>query len=177
MQRNIAVLADGKFLLAGAANISNWDFAIAKYNADGSLDTTFGTGGKVTLHISGNDNINGITIRNSGKILVCGEINATPNYDAAMALYNANGILDTTFGTNGIVTVTFTEANDSFNNAIELSDGKILLAAGVGDPGANFAITRYTTILNTKQSFLEIHLRTGSFWQEEKPVAIFPNPG
>jgi len=96
-------LSDGKLLFAGNSLLSggNYVFALARYNADGTLDTTFDGDGKVTTDFT--DNINGIengkcvTVQADGKILVAGECEG----DFAIVRYNTDGSLDTTFSNDG----------------------------------------------------------------------------
>ena len=79
----------------------------------GSLDTTFGTGGKVTTSIgSSYDVANALGIQSDGRIVVAGSSYNGSNYDFALVRYNANGSLDTTFGTGGIVTTSIGSSND-----------------------------------------------------------------
>ncbi|MFN9917255.1 MAG: delta-60 repeat domain-containing protein, partial [Pirellulaceae bacterium] len=90
---NAAVLqADGKLLVAGK---SNANFALGRYNIDGSLDTAFGGGsGIVTTNLGGTDEATGIALRSDGRILLGGSSGS----DFALVRYLANGSLDTAFG-------------------------------------------------------------------------------
>src|SRR5262249_12672180 len=86
---SVTVQSDGKILVAGSA----WnDFALARYNADGSLDTSFDGDGKVTTDIGLSDQGNSVTVQADGKILVAG---VTGIGDFALVRYNADGTLDT----------------------------------------------------------------------------------
>src|SRR5262249_16870407 len=125
-----AVQPDGKILSAGgAANSRGYrSLAVLRYNADGSLDNTFGSGGivltnlvKLTFNGSG---FSGGALQSDGKIVVAGSqlLSATPigtqyDWEWVLARYNANGTLDTTFGTGrhptGIVELNLTTGNDS----------------------------------------------------------------
>lgn len=93
----ILVEPSGKILAAG---VSGGDFALAQYNANGSLDTTFGNGGIVTTDFGGDDEIYGIALAADGSIIAAG----TSDDSLALARYNANGSLDSTFGSGGKVT-------------------------------------------------------------------------
>ncbi len=157
----LAVQADGKIIAAGFSfginNIKNKDFALARYEADGSLDTTFGVSGRVTTGISGtqstgHDIINAIAIQPlDGKIVVGGSafqgtIGASDNF--ALARYMPDGTLDTSFGTgmNGIETRTSTVGNEAINGLALQSDNKIVVA-GTAFTGVNqnFIVGRYNT--------------------------------
>jgi uncharacterized delta-60 repeat protein len=114
---DVALQADGKIVVAGEAQSADGtvsEFAIARFNANGTLDTTFGTGGKVTTNIVGampggvSDPAQAVLIQADGKILAAGLSSACAKcaHLSALARYNANGSLDTTFGTGGTVAVT-----------------------------------------------------------------------
>src|SRR5262245_40277122 len=108
----VAVQPDGKIIVAGGAVVSDIDadFALTRYNQDGSLDSTFGSGGKVTTDFFGDIDLGlGVAIQPpDGKIIVVGTAvkPAADHYDTfyALARYQSNGALDTTFGTGGKVT-------------------------------------------------------------------------
>ncbi len=72
--QDVAVQADGKIVAAGYAIVnSNWDFALARYNTDGSLDTSFDGDGKVTTAIgSGNDQAHAVALQADGKVVAAG---------------------------------------------------------------------------------------------------------
>ena len=142
----VAVQSDGKIVAAGYANTgSNDDFALARYNADGVLDTTFDSDGKVTTDFSsGEDRGFAMSLQSGGKIVVAGYANNGSNDDFAMARYNANGSLDSTFGTGGKVTTAIGSGNDRIRAIALQSDGKIV-AAGYANNGTDwdFALARY----------------------------------
>jgi len=106
---SIVLLVDGKLMLAGGeytSGTTNGDFVLARFNADGSLDTSFGTGGAVTTDFDGgNDGSWTAAFQADGKILVGGQASVGSDTDFALARYNANGTLDTTFGSGGKTTV------------------------------------------------------------------------
>jgi uncharacterized delta-60 repeat protein len=153
----VALQADGKLVVVGQTYTNNdytgEDFAVARYNSNGSLDTTFGTNGKVTTDFPGLAAVaSSVVIQPDGKILVAG--GAFPNFtflgDFKLVRYNSNGSLDTTFGVGGIVTTSF-PGQGSYAFALALQpDGKIL-AAGTdfvnfsSDDSSNtdFALERY----------------------------------
>ncbi|MBI3005695.1 MAG: calcium-binding protein, partial [Ignavibacteriales bacterium] len=121
--RALAIQSDGKILAAGEGRSSgNYFFAVVRYNADGTLDTTFGTGGKVT-NDSGNT-AEAVLVQTDGKILVAGY---TDNSDFAVARYNSDGSLDTTFGINGLAVADIGNADIALSSVIQ-SDGKIVMA-------------------------------------------------
>ena len=98
----MALQADGKILLAGSTwNGTDEDFAVVRYNADGSLDTLFGAGGTVVTPVgTGQDRVHGITVQPDGRILLVGDAVIGATLDVALARYNADGSLDSSCGVN-----------------------------------------------------------------------------
>jgi uncharacterized delta-60 repeat protein len=144
----VVVQADGKLVAAGGAKTSrSQDFALARYNPNGTLDTTFGTGGKVTTDFAGNDDqAFAVVLQSDGKIVAAGQ--ASTGYrggDFALARYNPNGSLDTTFGTGGKVTTDFAGDTDEAHGLVLQPDGKLVAAgqASTGYRGSEFALARY----------------------------------
>jgi uncharacterized delta-60 repeat protein len=93
-----------KILAAGAAfrSSTTGDFAVVRYNANGTLDAAFGTGGKVTTDLgSNNEEVTSMAVQPDGKILVAGYTTQATGQMAALVRYNANGSLDTSFGSGG----------------------------------------------------------------------------
>lgn len=144
----LGIQSDGKILVAG---YSDNNIAVVRYKTDGSLDISFGTGGKVTTSVgSSSSYASGLKIQSDGKIVVSGYyingINAAedPIYDMAMVRYNANGSLDTSFGTGGKVTTPFGNSDDFANSLVIQSDGKIvILGYYENDSKYDFALVRY----------------------------------
>ena len=149
----MAVQTDGKIILAGnttSYSPTTISFTIVRYNINGTLDNTFGTSGVVITSMGAGSmsNAYSVAIQNNGKIIVagCSRINSTAYNDFTLCRYNVNGILDNTFGTNGIVKTTISSSSyfDRINGIAIQSDGKII-CAGTTDNGSNkdFAIVRY----------------------------------
>jgi uncharacterized delta-60 repeat protein len=144
---SVVVQNDGKIVAAGFSDNGNWDFAIVRYNANGSLDTSFNGTGKVRTPIgSGTDYGNDVALQDDGKIIVAGWSSNGSNDDFAVVRYNPNGSLDTTFGGTGKVTTNFGNANDTGYSVEVQDDGKILVAGLSETPdNADFALVRYNT--------------------------------
>src|SRR5438270_6242036 len=152
----VAVQTDGKLVVVGTTYINNdfsdEDFAVARYNPDGTLDKTFGVGGKVQTDFPGLAAVaSSVVVQPDGKIVVAG--GAFPLFtflgDFKVVRYNSNGSLDTSFGDGGIVTTTFPEGSYAFDVALQ-ADGKIIAAGTVfvdfnpGDSSnTDFALARY----------------------------------
>ena len=149
----IAIQTDGKIVLAGksqtSGNFPPYVFALTRYNTNGSLDNTFGASGIVTTSIGINSAANDIVIQADGKILAAGSSDSLGSYNFTFSRYNTNGILDTTFDTDGIVTSSFEESQLVELTAITLQvDGKIV-ATGCGPSNimynCNIGVARYNT--------------------------------
>jgi uncharacterized delta-60 repeat protein/uncharacterized repeat protein (TIGR01451 family) len=143
----VAIQGDGKIVAAGGAFVSdNQDFAMARYNTDGSLDTTFDGDGKVTTDLAGGfDQANAVAIQGDGKIVAAGLANVSGAFDFAVARYNADGSLDTTFDGDGKVTTDLAGGTDQAF-AVAIQGGKIVVTGGaVVSGGEDFALARYNT--------------------------------
>ncbi len=135
---SVAIQADGKIVAAGS---SSGDFALARFNADGSLDTSFDGDGKVTTAIlSGDDVANSVAIQADGKIVAAGSSHNGSDYDFALARFNIDGSLDTSFDGDGIVTTSIMSSSDFALSVAIQADGKIVAA---GDSSGDFALVRY----------------------------------
>jgi uncharacterized delta-60 repeat protein/LPXTG-motif cell wall-anchored protein len=144
---SIALQTDGKIIVAGVSLNVDRDFAIVRYNTNGSLDTTFDTDGKVTTDFGSgaNDDARSVTVQSDGKIIVAGFSFVNDN-DFVIARYNTNGSLDTTFDTDGKVTTDFgSGANDDARSVTVQSDGKIIVAGDSSSGNAQLAVARYNT--------------------------------
>ena len=148
----VAIQPDGKIVVAGNTSpllSGQLDFAIARYNSDGSLDATFGSGGKVTTDFFGNlDQAADLIITADGKIVVGGTATADgSSFDFAMARYNSNGSLDPTFGSGGKVTTNLFGGFDVCFSINLQTDGKLVLTGDAISPvfGSILAIARYNS--------------------------------
>jgi len=116
------IQSDGKIIVAGKSYFNYKEFyTVARYNTNGSIDTTFGSNGLVIINTQNYDTVNDIAIDTNGKIIVAGG-----NTYAVLLRLNSNGSLDTTFGTNGFAS--FTSGFSSVYDVKVLSSGKILVA-------------------------------------------------
>jgi uncharacterized delta-60 repeat protein len=147
--RAVAVQPDGKTVIAGNAQIngSNYDFAIARYNSDGSLDGTFSGDGKVTTEFfGGDDGAYAMVLQPDGKILAAGHsYNVSAGYVFGLARYVFNGDMDTSFDLDGIQAINFvdgTAAETALGVALQ-TDEKIVAAGYAPVGGVNdFALAR-----------------------------------
>ncbi len=125
----IALQPDGKILVAGNTVGTNHDFALERYNRDGSLDTSFATSGKLTLDIQGyRDDVEDLALQIDGKILLAGfSTDADGNEDFALVRLNSDGSLDTGFGNDGMVTTELGALQERGHSMALQPDGKILV--------------------------------------------------
>ena len=161
---DVVLQTDGKIVAAGTVFVdfiigesSDTDFALARYNTDGTPDATFGNGGQVSTDFLGfEDDAFSVLIQPDGKIVAVGSANDPATfYDFAAARYLSNGTIDTTFGVAGKVRTDFGDQNfDRARSAVLQPDGKIVAAGFAISHGGgvqNFAVARYTStgILDT----------------------------
>jgi uncharacterized delta-60 repeat protein len=146
--RALVQQADGKLVAAGGTDAfaTGSDFALARYNPDGTLDPSFGTGGTVTTDIGGYINeVNALIRLADGKLVAAGwALGPTGTFDFALARYNPDGTLDPSFGTSGAVTTDIGGGDDFARALVVQADGK-LVAAGVdgSEFGTSVALARY----------------------------------
>jgi uncharacterized delta-60 repeat protein len=132
---NIVLQPDGKIVMAASGSSPS----LVRYNTDGTLDTTFGTNGKVAVAVSG-----AVALQTDGKLIVGGGIPG----GVGLARYASNGALDTTFGTNGVVSVWETGDSNfqySFGDLAIQPDGKIVVISiqeAIGGNHVNCMIAR-----------------------------------
>ena len=144
----VAIDYNGKIIIAGKQNDGSKDnFVLVRYNDDGSLDTSFDTDGIVSTAIgSDDDQAYSVTIDSDGKIIVAGTSDTTPASDFAVARYNDDGSLDTTFSGDGLVTTDVGEGSADFFSVAIQDDDKIVAAGRSFISGhGNFTIVRYNT--------------------------------
>ena len=141
----MAIQTDGKIVVAGFSfSGPNSRFALARYNSDGTLDSTFGTGGVVTSAVGiGDARAASLVIQPDGKLIAAGVAFNGLNTDFAVARYNTDGTLDSTFGTGGSVTTDFNSVNDAGASVSIQSDGKVLVAGASVGANEDFAVARY----------------------------------
>ena len=128
----MAVDSQGRIVVAGESGSFLFDFAVARYNADGSLDETFGDGGVVVSDFGGDDRAKSIAIQPDGAILVGGSgwVDSGAE-DFALARYLDDGSLDESFGDGGGVVTDFRGGDDRATSVLLRPDGRIALAGNI----------------------------------------------
>ena len=137
----VLIQPDGKIVAAGSAYDGDPDCGIARYNTDGSLDSTFSGDGKAIVAFGGDDECHDIAILEDGDLVIVGSYqdSLALDVDFAVARLNANGTPDTGFDSDGVTTTGFGDIEYAYAVAIQ-PDGKILVA---GDSGENVCVARY----------------------------------
>lgn len=148
LANDVKIQSDGKIVVAGYTNGGlDADFAIVRFNANGSLDNSFDNDGIFTHPIVGtfNEYANALAIQSDGKIVVVGSSNNL-FYDFIITRYNPNGSLDSTFDVDGVVVTDFGVSTD-FGAATDVAlqnDGKILVTGYKNNATVlNIALNRY----------------------------------
>lgn len=144
---SMLVLPSAQILLGGGTDNSATaptagSFALARYNANGSLDTSFGTGGIVITDFAGNEEVDALALTPDGKIVAAGEYFLYPNVGFDLARYNANGALDTSFNGTGMLSYSLGQTgSDSLLPGLAVqSDDKIVVGA---HQNSEFALYRF----------------------------------
>jgi uncharacterized delta-60 repeat protein len=143
--RAVVLQPDGKIVAGGqSSNASETVFTLVRYDTDGSLDPTFGSGGVVTTQVgTGDSSIQGLALQPDGKIVADGDAMEGPG----VVRYDADGSLDPSFGSGGIVTApAFTGQSVGVGPLVLQPDGKIVITVG-------FGVVRYETNGTVDPSF------------------------
>jgi uncharacterized delta-60 repeat protein len=157
--RTSVIQTNGQIVAAGDSDFgSNHDnFALARFNGDGSLDTAFGSQGRVTSDVSAlGSSIEAAAFDTNNNILVAGiyEVPGGVSH-IALARYKPDGSLDTTFGSGGVVTTTIGYTDVAEALAIQ-ADGKIVVGGSIQNAfeGTTFyALLRYNADGSIDQNF------------------------
>lgn len=163
--RTVAFQADGKIVVGGLAMTSGFgrDFGLARFNNDGSLDASFGGDGLVVTRFSDNyaqayeEVVESLVIQPDGKVVAAGTLR-DPSQSRyilsnriALARYNADGSLDSDFGTNGLVESNFGNELNAAMIVAQQSDGKFVIGGYTGfvsedyQTRRDFMVARYNT--------------------------------
>jgi len=155
----VAIQSDGKIIAAGYSTQDfdlSTDFTIVRYNTDGTLDNSFGTGGIVVtdLNIS-EDGIFSIAIQLDGKIVAAGPSRdlSTQITSFGVVRYNSDGSLDNSFGNSGKVTTSISNSRDDAYKVLITSDNKIIVAGRSITTGTSIAIAKYNSDGSLESSF------------------------
>lgn len=149
----VAVQPDGKVVAVGYVSTASAgrDFAVIRLNTNGTLDTTFGSGGRVSFNFNSaarDDIARAVAIQPDGRIVVAGEADVTGfgNFDIVLARLHLDGSFDASFGAGGMVVTDLPNNRPDFGRALALQpDGRILVAGYSNRPttGDDFVAVRY----------------------------------
>lgn len=155
--RAMTIQSNGMIVVAGTAEVSSgskiYDFAVARFDANGTIDNSFGTNGVVTTNINANDIPEGVAVQSDGKIVVGGTSNEDGDANYTVVRYTSGGVIDGGYGVGGIATydmATFGTAGSSDHGhgmALQ-ADGKVLVtgfSAPAGGGNGNVVTMRLTT--------------------------------
>jgi uncharacterized delta-60 repeat protein len=143
---SVVVQLNGKVVIGCTVGDSNNDFGLARFNSNGTLDTTFSGDGKVRTKFLVTDQLFGLALQADGKILAAGFAGGPSGRDFALARYKLGGGLDPTFSKDGKLRTDFNGGEDDEARALLIQpNGRIVLAgfgAGFGSSSV-FALARY----------------------------------
>lgn len=137
------VQPDGKIIVVGdSGEPAVYKATVVRFNTDGTLDTSFGTGGNVTITIPSAKSFGmDVALQDDGKIVIGARTWDNVTGNMVLARLNTDGSFDNTFGTNGVV-IANSGGSDVLASVIIADDGKIYIA---GDSDDNFSIARFNT--------------------------------
>src|SRR6185295_9734172 len=178
----VAIQTDGKIVAAGFSGSSSKDFAVARYNTNGSLDSSFGTGGIVTTSFGIDPEVAyAVAIQTDGKIVAAGSANGTGesgvNNKFALARYDTNGVLDNSFGVGGKVTTSF--LGGGLIRAIAIQTDNKIVAAGQVSPNIvpkDFILARYNSDGSLDSTFGSGGIVTTDFISDDCAQAVVLQP-
>jgi uncharacterized delta-60 repeat protein len=150
------VQSDGKMVLAGFSGLAtNADLAVARYLPDGSVDETFGEGGKSIHDVGGSaDYCRCVIVQPDGKILVVGNSGFGDESQFLLARFCKDGSSDVGFGNKGFVTTAIGDSSSIATSEILLADGKILVAGQASqNHKKSFVLVRYNADGSLDPSF------------------------
>ena len=177
--RDVVVQSDGKILVAGQTLELNNKFAVVRYHSDGSLDTSFDIDGRVSTSLgNGRSYATSMALQGDGKLIVGGYFlaNTGGGHDFALARYNTDGSLDTSFNGDGKVVLDFGGSNDFVYDVKVQSDGAIVVTGSVGNA---LAVARFNPDGTADASFGTAGLVTTTVQATSSgsEVVIQPNGG
>jgi uncharacterized delta-60 repeat protein len=170
---DVAIQPDGKIVAVGRTG--GGDFGLARYSPDGSLDTSFSGDGKATTDLGGLDYGRAVALQADGKIVVAGTTLVGADGDFALARYNPDGTLDSSFSGDGKETPDFGVRHDGEAVALQ-ADGKIVVAGSTQSDDGNFALTRHQTDGSLDTSFSGNGEQTTNFGGRDYGHAVAIRP-
>lgn len=152
----VVIQGDGKIIVGGtrypATGASS--FALMRFTAAGVLDSTFGTGGRLTTTNASNSlQAQTLLLQADGKPVLAGLITVAGDREFACARYSSAGVLDASFGNAGLAITSLGSTQDTALDAVLDSSGRVLMAGYAVSTSAQFALLRLTTSGSPDTSF------------------------
>lgn len=155
--KSLCIQPDGKIVVGGSFGITNLgdNFCVMRFNSDGTVDDEFGENGLSWVSISNlDDAIQAIAIDNSGRIVAAGYSDDSGNSlfsEVTLTRFTADGLFDATFGTNGVVTTSYTDSStDNVYAMIMLPDDRFITGGRIN---GDMALTKYNKDGDLELSF------------------------
>jgi uncharacterized delta-60 repeat protein len=169
--REVVLQGDGKIVAVGTADggTTGTDFALARYNPNGSLDPSFSGDGRRRISLGGDERALGAALGPNGKIVVVGRAGPTGD-DFAIARFNPRGSLDPSFSGDGKQTTRFAGSDGALGVAIQ-ADGKIVVVGSQCADSCAFALARYNPNGSLDQSFSGDGKQTTGFGEASSRAA------
>ncbi|HMN91531.1 MAG TPA: T9SS type A sorting domain-containing protein [Saprospiraceae bacterium] len=168
--RRIALQPDGKIVAVGEGiSLEGLCFLAARFSAAGVLDDTFGDDGEALVFVPFESSCSDVTLQADGKIIVTGFYSEDlDNVSFMLVRLTADGLIDDSFGEEGIVITPFEEPAGAFASAIQ-PDGKILAGGALveDDFYLRFAMARYLS---------ELNVGVINFKALATQLLVYPNP-
>lgn len=173
---DVTAQPDGKIVVVGSCTREdNLDFCVHRYNSNGSIDRTFGIGGRVLTDFTNQNDIGfGVAIQPDGKIIVAGTIfNDAGTEISAFARYLPDGSLDSSFDGDGKATFDTPAPNETLSDVAVQGDGKIV---AVGFAGADFLVIRLNVNASADPTFSGDGFVTTSIGGPAQALAVAIQP-
>lgn len=175
----VVLQPDGKIVVGGMLHDGSQGFALlARFNQDGTFDTTFGNSGSVTLAHGIQASISALVLQPDGKIVAAGTTFTATENDILLVRYHSDGSLDPSFGVGGIVVSGTGPGHGAVYEMLRQPDGKILVAGQASDTTIMFALARFESDGNADSAFGvggEVFTDVGPFGDAAFAMALQPD--
>jgi len=149
---------NGKIVTAGFSSVTSgvYDFSVARYNSDGSLDTSFSSDGWQVTDLGNIDNASGIAVTSTGKVVAVGRTGTNSVSDIAIVQYNEDGSIDSSFSEDGIVILDLGGTDDRLRQVVVGKDDKPIVVGRSNVSGKNsLVLMKYNVDGSLDTSFSE----------------------
>jgi uncharacterized delta-60 repeat protein/uncharacterized repeat protein (TIGR01451 family) len=171
----LAIDSSNRIVVAGVEYTSGGDtnFALVRYNENGTLDSSFGSGGVVIADVAVGEEANAVAIDGSGRIVAAGLGSSAADQppDLVVARFASDGTLDTSFNGTGVVSTDF----GGYDSAVAVrtaASGKILAAGWTLNGGGDFVLARYNVDGSLDSTFGSGGKVTTDFGGDDRGVAL-----